>query len=221
MRSSRLLISALLGVFLLAGGARANGAKGGMTWTAGTVLDASGANTTSPCKTGTIAPATCAVGECFFDTDATVGQNTYGCTSTNTWTLQGDGTGAGALPAGMMAPFNAACPTGWTEVVALQGRLLVGVPSGGTLAGTVGTALTNLQDPTHLHGTGTLASSAPTFTGSALSGGTRKGGTTNPASIIENGAVPAGTVSAPAISGSTAAVSSTMPYIQYRWCSKD
>jgi hypothetical protein len=32
----------------------------------------------------------------FMDTDATTGQQFYLCTATNTWTLQGDGTGGGA-----------------------------------------------------------------------------------------------------------------------------
>jgi len=36
-------------------------------------------------------PGTCAVGELYFDTDATSGQRVYGCESTNTWILQGDG----------------------------------------------------------------------------------------------------------------------------------
>lgn len=46
-------------------------------------------------KVGTTAPATCAVGEIFMDSDATAGQNVYACTASNTWTLQGDGTGGG------------------------------------------------------------------------------------------------------------------------------
>lgn len=44
---------------------------------------------------GTTAPATCVVGEVFFDTDATAGSNWYGCTATNTWTLM-SGSGSGA-----------------------------------------------------------------------------------------------------------------------------
>lgn len=51
-------------------------------------LDARGALSTAPCKSGTATPATCSVGQCFFDTDATAGLNTFGCTATNTWTLQ-------------------------------------------------------------------------------------------------------------------------------------
>ncbi len=42
-------------------------------------------------------PATCTVGTIWFDNNATAGQNVYGCTATNVWTLQGDGTGAGGV----------------------------------------------------------------------------------------------------------------------------
>lgn len=43
---------------------------------------------------GTTLPATCTVGDVFFDSDATAGQNLYACTATNTWTLMG-GSGGG------------------------------------------------------------------------------------------------------------------------------
>jgi hypothetical protein len=47
-------------------------------------------------KSGNATPATCAVGELFYNTAATAGRNLYGCTATNTWTLLGDGgTGGG------------------------------------------------------------------------------------------------------------------------------
>lgn len=55
--------------------------------------DAGSATWTKPLKAGTTAPATCAVGEMFYDTDATAGQNIYGCTATNTWTLESGGGG--------------------------------------------------------------------------------------------------------------------------------
>lgn len=55
--------------------------------------DFSGAASTSPNKKGLASaiPATCTVGDTYFETDATAGQNLYGCTATNTWTLQGGG----------------------------------------------------------------------------------------------------------------------------------
>jgi hypothetical protein len=48
---------------------------------------------TAPVKTGTSVPGTCTVGDLFFDTDAVAGENMFGCTATNTWTLQSGGAG--------------------------------------------------------------------------------------------------------------------------------
>jgi hypothetical protein len=48
--------------------------------------------------------------------------------------------------------FNlTSCPTGWSALSGAQGRVIVGLPSGGTLAGTVGTAMGHLANPTHTH----------------------------------------------------------------------
>lgn len=45
---------------------------------------------------GITAPATCSVGQTFFDTDAVAGSNWFGCTAANTWTLlSGAGGGSG------------------------------------------------------------------------------------------------------------------------------
>jgi len=72
--------------------------------------------------------------------------------------------GGSGVPSGTIAFFAAACPTGWSEYTALQGRYVVGVPSGGTLSAAVGTALSNqenrpvgqhthgITDPGHSHG---------------------------------------------------------------------
>jgi hypothetical protein len=48
-------------------------------------------------------PATCRVGELFFVTDATAGQNAYGCTATDTWTLLSGGGGDVTGPASATA----------------------------------------------------------------------------------------------------------------------
>jgi len=92
---------------------------------------------------GTSPPGTCTVGDMYFKTDATPGQNLYYCTATNTWTQQKDDTG-GSIPTGTIAFFNLSnCPSGWSEYTALRGRYAVGLPSGGTLELTRGTALSN------------------------------------------------------------------------------
>lgn len=54
-------------------------------------VDFSTAATTKPAKTGAFLPAACATGEYFFLTTAPAGRNTYACTATNTWTVQGSG----------------------------------------------------------------------------------------------------------------------------------
>ena len=58
-------------------------------------VDFSAATTTKPAKSGTALPATCSVGELFYNTAAPAGSNLYGCTATNSWTVQG----ASLLPA--------------------------------------------------------------------------------------------------------------------------
>lgn len=52
-------------------------------------VDNSAATSTMPIKVGTIAqlPASCAVGELYFASNATAALNIYGCTATNTWTV--------------------------------------------------------------------------------------------------------------------------------------
>lgn len=55
--------------------------------TTGTVDD-SGAVSTKPVKAAASLPGTCGVTELFYLTSATAGQNLYGCTSTNTWSIQ-------------------------------------------------------------------------------------------------------------------------------------
>src|ERR1022692_4585627 len=69
---------------------------GGIAGVTGTV-DFSGGAHTLPAKAGIgpSKPSSCTVGEQYFATDATPGQNLFGCTATNTWTLQGGGGGGG------------------------------------------------------------------------------------------------------------------------------
>ncbi|MCL4339430.1 hypothetical protein M1271_07135 [Patescibacteria group bacterium] len=61
---------------------------------------------------------------------------------------------ATGIPSGMVAFFNlSSCPSGWTDLTASYGgRYVVANPSGGTLAATVGTALSNTENrPTGQH----------------------------------------------------------------------
>lgn len=57
--------------------------------TEGRDVDFSAAPFTKPVKVGTVLPATCGVGELFFDTASPAGQNLFGCTAPNTWSLLG------------------------------------------------------------------------------------------------------------------------------------
>lgn len=66
-------------------------------------LDATTSPNTAPMQVGTSLPAACSVGDLFYKTDATAGQNLYGCTSTNTWTQQAGGGGGGGAVLGTVA----------------------------------------------------------------------------------------------------------------------
>jgi hypothetical protein len=61
-------------------------------------LDISGAAHSTPAKVGLAAnkPTTCSVGEQYFASDATAGQNIFGCTAANIWIPEGGG-GGGAV----------------------------------------------------------------------------------------------------------------------------
>ena len=93
---------ALLVLVCLAGGLRGQTQVDLRTQTKD--VDFSGAVSTTPWKVGTVLPATCSVGQVFFNTTAPAGQNVYLCTVVNSWTaMAGSGvrftSGAGA-PAG-------------------------------------------------------------------------------------------------------------------------
>ena len=53
-------------------------------------VDFSGAASTKPMQTGSSLPATCAVGQFFFLTNAPAGSNVYACNPANTWTVEGN-----------------------------------------------------------------------------------------------------------------------------------
>lgn len=57
-------------------------------------VDFSQAPTTTPWVVGVALPATCVVGQAFFNTSAVAGSNLFVCTSTNLWTVTGGGGGS-------------------------------------------------------------------------------------------------------------------------------
>jgi len=60
-------------------------------------IDFTTASYTRPIKTGPALPATCSVGDLFFDTSAGAGVNVFGCVGVNTWALQSGGGGQGTV----------------------------------------------------------------------------------------------------------------------------
>lgn len=60
-----------------------DGASGNPTLALSLTFDISGKTSTKPVKTGTAMPGTCSVGELFYKSDASAGQNLFGCTSPN------------------------------------------------------------------------------------------------------------------------------------------
>jgi hypothetical protein len=67
-------------------------------------VDFTAAIETKPFKAGTTLPAVCTVGSAFFKTDATPGQNLYGCVATNTWSVLSGGSGGGGGGGGSTLP---------------------------------------------------------------------------------------------------------------------
>ncbi len=131
------------------------------------------------------------------------------------------------VPAGFVGFFNlSSCPTGWSALNEARGRYLVGLPSGGTLAGTKGTALSNLEDravsqhshtvndPGHTH----LVPLWHTFTRWQFSSnnGWEVGGSTGEGYMYPNNATTGITVNnAGTVAGTNA------PYLQLLVCQKD
>jgi hypothetical protein len=118
-------------------------------------VDFGAAPSTRPFTTGTAQPATCAVGDMFYKTSAPAGQNVYGCTATNIWTLEGGtgGTGGGAETASQLADFEAVrnSSTNLTIGAACSTATPCNVRFGGTTYSFTNPASVNVSS-----GTGTL-----------------------------------------------------------------
>jgi hypothetical protein len=123
--------------------------------TQGRNVDFSNAPSTRPVKTGTSLPATCAAGELFFNTSAPAGQNLYGCSQANIWSLQG--------PA---ASITDPGTNGILVRTALDTAITVPAPTG-TIVGTTDTqTLTNKSIDASEINTGTLSPALlPAFSG--------------------------------------------------------
>lgn len=154
---------------------------------------------------GTTLPPTCVqVGDTFVKTDATAGAKVYVATDVGppcVWEQQ-TGTASGGVPSGLITfVVSGSCPTGWTEVTALNGVALRG-----TLAanGDVGAA-TGADSATPTVASTSLTAAAQAFTGSsattsAVSAGTPAGSVAWPAGVPTNagGAFSEGAISWPA-----------------------
>lgn len=135
-----------------------------------------------------------------------------------------------AIPSGAVQFFDlASCPPGWTELTEARGRVVVGLPSGGDLKGTIGTGLTNLENRTHTH----TVNPATTGTNDAgmhnhtMSGASNTGADSGSKSVAAPGhthsifaaGLHSHTVDIPATTSS--ATSHMMPYIQLLVCKKN
>jgi len=111
-------------------------------------VDFSSAASTRPAKTGPVLPSTCSVGEFFFNSAAPAGQNVYGCTATNVWSL--------------MSPAAGLIDTGANGIVKRTApNTTVAVPAPtGTIVGTTDTqTLTNKSIDASEINSGTLSPS--------------------------------------------------------------
>lgn len=137
------------------------------------------------------------------------------------WAFHADsGAGSADLPAGLIAHFDGtSCPPGWTAVSAARGRYLVGLPTGGSLAGVQGTPLTSLEDRPvgqHSHGvtqtphSHTYVPPTQTSTGSGNSAARVGSAQQTSADLVPISINAAGTVA-----GTNA------PYVQYLVCRKN
>jgi hypothetical protein len=140
-----------------------------------------------------------------------------------------NGVDAVAPPNAVMTFNRATCPNGWTEFTAAQGRYIVGLPTGGTLGGTDGTALSNLEDrPTgkHNHSVNDPGHSHAIDANAILFGGnvtpSRVMGTTNQGAFTTNTLAGAAQTATTGISLSPAGLvdGTNAPYVQLLVCEK-
>ncbi len=126
------------------------------------------------------------------------------------------------VPSGAVMHFNlAACPTGWTALAAAQGRYLVGLPSAGTLAGTVGTALTNQENRAtgqHSHG---ITDPGHTHTWGYTSNGVTTGDYYSHPTVTLGGQTTSLAYTGITINATGTVAGTNAPYIQFLVCQKN
>jgi len=134
-----------------------------------------------------------------------------------------DPTAGGGMPAGaVMFSTGASCPAGWSELTAAQGRCLVGLPSGGTLAGTVGTALTDLENRDVGQHTHTTTVSAHSHTcNNRIQSAYINSGTGNTRYYISGTEASGLSVSGITINSVGTVAGTNAPYMQVVVCQKD
>ncbi len=148
----------------------------------------------------------------------------------------------GGLNSGLIVLSTSSCPSGYQQLLSFNGRFPIGVPSAGTVAGTVGTGLTNLAAITHSHTftpAGTVAAHTHSFTPAGTIGGPSATGTLSSPALafwgtnsspnfvlashshaFSGGAGTTG-ATAPAFTGTggtTSTADTTPPYIQVIFC---
>lgn len=120
---------------------------------------------TRPMSVGAILPATCVVGQLFFDTGAAAGQNIYGCTAINTWTVQGGGSSKPAVGA---ASFSSSSLTFSSQqdgsTSAAQTVTLTNSGAGALTISSIGTGGTNGKDFTQSNNCGSSLAVGATCT---------------------------------------------------------
>src|SRR5207248_3453799 len=119
--------------------------------------DFSNAPSTRPEKTGAAAPATCSVGDLFFNTTAPLGQNLYGCGAANTWAV------LGGNPNSLLSDPGA---NGLVQRTAPSITIAVAAPTGTVVGTTDVQTLTNKSIAASEINSGTLsAARMPSFSG--------------------------------------------------------
>jgi hypothetical protein len=89
-------------------------------------VDFTGATATKVNKSGATLPVLCGVGETFFLTTAAPGQNLYGCTTTNTWSVLGSAVLPVSTTPGQLLVWTA---SGWQPESGLGASLSLTFPS--------------------------------------------------------------------------------------------